>query len=189
MTKKTAINKTGPKTGFTLANKITVVRILMIPFIVIALLKQAYPLFYFLFLFSMATDFFDGMVARMRGEQTMVGAFLDPMADKLLLTSVYLTLTVLNLVDVWIFVVIFSRDLLIVLGWSIIYILTRSFAVTPRMLGKVTTSTQMAAAALFTIDNLNPAFHKGMIGAVIALTVVSIIDYIMIGEKRLGQWE
>jgi len=177
------------RSSITLANKITMLRIILIPVIVICLLERAYLWFYLLFAFTVLTDLLDGLAARIKGEQTMVGAFLDPMADKLLLTSVYLTLTYKGIIDVWIFVVVFSRDLLIVLGWGVIYILTRSPAIHPRLLGKITTAVQMGAAFLFTIPDLPHDVKKGMIWLIVTLTGLSVLDYVLIGEKKLGQWE
>lgn len=186
MNEKNLHNK---KFRFTLANKITLLRIVMIPVTLICLLKQLYPAFYALFAFAVLTDLLDGLAARLRKEQTLLGAFIDPMADKLLLTSVYMALVHLGLIDVWVFVVVFSRDLLIVLGWSVIYILTRSFVIEPRILGKTTTAVQMFAALFFTIPQLDATLHKILLTAIVVLTSVSIVDYIFVGERRLGQWE
>lgn len=171
----------------TLANKITIVRIVLIPVIVIGLLKQRTDWVIALLAFSMATDLLDGLAARLRGERTRLGAFLDPLADKILLTAVYMTITYLGLIETWVFVVIFSRDLLIVIGWGVIYILTSSSTIAPRLLGKATTAVQMATALAFIID-----FPEGgrsfLLTATIIFTIASAIDYILVGEKRLGQW-
>jgi cardiolipin synthase len=185
------MTKTSPRriNPLTLANKITLLRILLIPAIVIALHFHEMSWFHVLFIFTAFTDLLDGFIARLRGEQTRVGAFLDPMADKLLLTSVYLTLTTLGIIDVWVFVVVFSRDLLIVLGWGIIYILTRAAVIQPRILGKITTAVQMLAAFAFTLDFIEPIVKKTLLGAIVTLTIVSVVDYILVGEKKLGQWE
>jgi phosphatidylglycerophosphate synthase len=88
---------------------------------------------------------------------------------------------------VWVFVTIFSRDLMIVLGWSVIFILTGSSAVQPRPLGKATTASQMATA-LAIILNFPPLAEQIFLWTTIVLTVVSTFDYIRIGEKRLGEW-
>src|SRR5687768_10261011 len=102
----------------TLANKITLVRIVLIPVIIIGLLQGTpfWPDVFFIL--SVVTDVLDGFVARRRGERTVLGSFLDPVADKLLLVSVYLTLAHLRQLPLWAFVVVFSRDLLIFLGWN-----------------------------------------------------------------------
>ncbi len=135
----------------TLANKITVLRILLIPVIVIGLLLEHKTWVYILLGFSMLTDLLDGLASRARKERTRLGAFLDPMADKLLLSAVYLTLTYLQIIHPWVFVLVFSRDLLIVLGWVVIYILTGSAKIQPQILGKITTAIQMLTALSFIV--------------------------------------
>lgn len=171
----------------TLANKITIGRILLIPVIVITLLHHLRDWVAVLLILSMVTDFLDGMTARLRGERTKLGAFLDPMADKLLMTAVYMTLTGMGILETWIFVVIFSRDLLIVLGWVVIYILTGSSAINPRKLGKVTTFVQMVTALTF-IWRIPLDFQQVLIWLTIGLTIGSAIDYIVVGQRRLGEW-
>jgi len=174
-------------TTMTLANKITILRVLLIPVIIVGLLTSTsyWPLA--IFIFSMITDVLDGLAARMKGERTQLGTFLDPLADKLLLTAVYLTLTYLHRIPLWVFVVVFSRDLLIVLGWSIIYILMSSSTIIPRTLGKVTTFVQMLAVLCFLFPTPRPV-HDPIFWIMIALTVLSAIDYVMIGAQRLSQF-
>ena len=171
----------------TLANKITIVRIVLIPAVVIGLLYSRSAWVLVLLGFSMLTDLFDGLAARLRGEQTRLGAFLDPLADKLLLISVFMTLTILGRLETWIFVVLFSRDLLIVIGWVVIYILTGSSAIAPRWLGKSTTAVQMTTAVAFAAGVPDP-WRSWLLWATVAFTVVSMLDYVRIGEKRLGAW-
>lgn len=172
----------------TLANKITIFRIVMIPAIVIGLLMEHNVWVYILLGFSMLTDLLDGLAARYRKERTRLGAFLDPMADKLLLSSVYLTLTYLQLIHPWVFVLVFSRDLLIVLGWTVIYILTGSSKIQPQILGKVTTALQMLTALSFIIPLLY-GLQQPLLWISALATVVSAVDYVLIGQKRLAGWD
>ena len=180
---------TAPLSGrvMTLANKITIVRILLIPVIIIGMLQGQMMWVYALLAFSLLTDMLDGLAARLRGERTRLGAFLDPLADKLLLTSVYMTLTYLGIVETWIFVVIFSRDLLIVLGWAVIFILTGSSSIQPRPLGKSTTAVQGVTALACMIAIPEPV-KTALLAATVAFTIASAVDYVRIGEKRLGGW-
>lgn len=171
----------------TLANKITIGRILLVPFIIIGLLENQKMWVYSLLIICMATDFLDGLMARRRNEHTKLGAFLDPMADKLLLISVFMTLAFLRLVPMWVFVAVFSRDLLIVLGWVVIYILTNSSDIDPRPLGKYTTALQMLTA-LAAIMELSAPYMQGLVWAMVALTIISSVDYVLVGEKKLGGW-
>lgn len=171
----------------TLANQITVLRILLIPVIVILMLQHQTSWAIALFSFSALSDMLDGLAARLKKEQTEIGAFLDPLADKLLLTAIYLTLTYQNQIGMWLFVVIFSRDLLIVLGWGVVYILTGSSHIKPRFLGKTTTAIQMLGALAF-ILHFPPAVTTTVVWIIVLFTFSSVIDYVVVGEKKLGEW-
>jgi cardiolipin synthase (CMP-forming) len=160
----------------------------MVPVIVIGLLEGATSWVYALLALCMISDFLDGMLARSRGERTKLGAFLDPMADKLLLISVFMTLAFLRHVPMWIFVVILSRDVFIIIGWSVIYILTGSNVVEPRPLGKITTAIQMVAALACILPLSFYTITRPMLLTAVIFTVASTIDYIIIGEKKLGAW-
>jgi len=172
--------------AMTLANKITLVRLVLIPVIVIGLLMGA-PLWpTLLFILSALTDVLDGLVARRLGQKTVLGSYLDPLADKLFLVFVYFTLAYLGKTPVWVFVVIFARDLLIFLGWNIIYILTQNSTPAPRWLGKASTLLQMSTVVVLLAEPLAP-LRPYFVGAMIAVTVASMIDYVWVGAKRLSE--
>src|SRR5579864_804927 len=130
----------------TLANKITVLRMIAIPVFVIALMDHHMGWARWIFILSIASDALDGTLARIRGERTPLGSFLDPLADKLLLVATFIAFTALGWIPVWIFIAVLSRDMLIVLGWTVVYILTGNHKIQPRFLGKATTALQMAVA-------------------------------------------
>lgn len=173
----------------TLANRITILRILLIPvFMILYLQKAKYPALndwaLAIFAFAVLTDILDGLAARIRKERTPLGTFLDPLADKLLLTAAFAGFAYVGEIPVWIFVTVFSRDLIIVLGWAIIYILTHSSDVVPRQMGKICTFLQMAAAIgyLFPV----PAeITTWVVRFMLVATFVSAIDYITSGSKKL----
>jgi cardiolipin synthase (CMP-forming) len=169
----------------TLANKLTVLRIILTPAVVAGLLSGAHVWPAVLFFLSAVTDVLDGAAARRRGEKTLLGSYLDPMADKLLLVSVYMTLTYLGRVPMWAFIIIFSRDLFILLGWSTIYILTHDVTPAPRLLGKLSTFTQLAAAGAFLAAPGSPLLPY-FLWPMIAVTSASAVDYISVGVKRLS---
>jgi len=169
----------------TLANKITVTRIFAIPLFVIALLENAILWAQILFVVSVFSDALDGAIARFRKERTALGSFLDPLADKLLLISAYITLTYLGWLPLWVFVAVISRDVLILMGWSLVLLLTNNKKIEPRPLGKITTVLQMAVpiALLF---HFPPLLYKFCLHTMIAFTIISAIDYVWVGNKRLG---
>jgi len=172
----------------TLASKITVLRIIAIPFFAIALLEHHLVAAQILFCLSIFSDALDGTIARLRGERPTLGAFLDPLADKLLLVVCYIVFSFLNMIPLWVFVAVISRDLIIVLGWTVVYILTGNSKIQPRPLGKVTTVLQMAVA-LSKLFPSGAAFYHGFLYAMIAATILSAGDYVWIGNKRLGALE
>ena len=173
------------KKTLTLATKITVLRILAIPLFIIALVENQVLWARSIFVVCVLSDAVDGAIARFRGERTPLGTFLDPAADKLLMVSTYITLTYLGLIPAWAFITVLSRDLIILLGWSVVYILTGNAKVEPRLLGKITTVMQMATAVTRLFDLPAPVYHT-VLHVMIALTIVSAFDYIWVGNKRLG---
>ncbi len=137
------------------ANKISGLRILIIPFFISTLLyyqpQKDYLRFVALgiFLLAISTDAIDGYIARIKNEKTTIGTILDPLADKLLLASGYIcTYTVGNFprgikLPLWIVVVVVSRDFLIFLGIAIIYLTKGKLRIFPSVWGKLTTFFQM----------------------------------------------
>ncbi|MBL8023045.1 MAG: CDP-alcohol phosphatidyltransferase family protein [Elusimicrobia bacterium] len=170
----------------TWANRITIARILLTPVLVILLLKgeRLWPLY--IFVLAALSDVLDGAVARWRGEQTTLGTFLDPIADKLLLSSSFLVFAHLGRCPMWVFIVVFSRDLLILLGWNVITILSGTSIVRPRFLGKATTLVQMLTvmAVLAFPGQTWPAL---LFWPMVAVTVMSMADYVWVGSKTLGE--
>lgn len=170
----------------TLANKITLLRILLVPVFVITLLYGPPVPALALFVFLALTDVLDGALARRLNQRTTLGTFLDPVADKLLLGATFLILSVQGKIPTWVFVVVFSRDLLILLGWNLIYILTKTSTVEPRWLGKSTTAVQMAAVSVLLLPALEPAaFAVTML--MVLVTAASTVDYVWLGGKKLNQ--
>ncbi len=139
--------------SMTLASKITVMRIIAIPFFVVALMENQLLFAQVLFCLCVFSDALDGAIARLRGERTPLGAFLDPLADKLLLATTFTVFSYLHWIPLWIFVAIISRDLIIILGWIVVYILTHNSKIEPRPSGKkYTTVLQMAVAGRAVVE-------------------------------------
>jgi cardiolipin synthase (CMP-forming) len=172
----------------TLANRITIIRIVLIPVFIVTLLQGLSPWPAVIFTFTIMTDALDGFIARWRKQTTPLGSFLDPMADKLLMFSSFATAAYLKIIPLWVFVVILSRDLLIVLGWTVIYFLTGSTEIKPRLLGKLTTIFQMITVWLLLLG-LPPFIIDKLLLATVAVTALSGLDYVLIGSKKLSRAE
>jgi cardiolipin synthase len=171
----------------TLANRITLIRLLLTPVVIIALMTQGPSVWAIsIFLVAALTDALDGFVARRRGQLTTLGRFLDPIADKLLLSATFLALAHRGLVPMWVFIIVFSRDLLILIGWNVIYILTKTFTVEPRWLGKLSTFSQMAAVVIILAFH-DAALGRAVAGLMIVFTSLSTIDYVWVGARKLGE--
>lgn len=102
-----------------------------------------------------------------------------------MLVSSYVVFTALGWIPVWVFVAVFSRDLLILLGWTVVYILTGNSKIQPRPLGKLTTALQMAVA-LAKLVHAPLGFYTPLLEFMIGATIVSAVDYVWVGNKRLG---
>jgi cardiolipin synthase len=173
----------------TLANRLTILRILMTPVIVVLLLYRQTGAALGVFLLAGATDGLDGFVARSWGQKTPLGMVLDPLADKLLLTSTVVTLSFLNELPRWFAVILVSRDLILVGGSMILYMFLGKLHTPPSKLGKVTTVLQLATTLAAMLDNFLPAL-KGTIFPLalltLALTVASGLDYVYRGARLLN---
>jgi cardiolipin synthase (CMP-forming) len=141
--------------GLTFANKITIVRLFVVPFFISTMLSYSPSQEYlryialWIFLFAVITDVIDGYVARTRHEKTKAGAILDPLADKFLLISAFFCLYKISIdfhtisFPVWLVVFVISRDLILLLGALIIYIVRGDLNLEPTLWGKASTFFQI----------------------------------------------
>jgi len=172
-----------------LANWLTIVRILLIPVFVSFLAYRQLTAALVVFCLASVTDLLDGYIARTRGSQTRLGAFLDPLADKLLLTASFVTLTYIRLMPFWITVIVLSRDLLLILGTALIHIAGGRVYPTPTGLGKASTALQMVTvlAALFvSAFRMDPHVKSALVWITAGLTIASGIHYLLQGAKLLN---
>ena len=172
-----------------LANRITIIRIFLIPFFVILLIYHYGAAAFVLFCVMGITDGVDGFIARARGMQTELGTFLDPMADKLLLITSFIALSIINELPVWLTVIVVSRDLIIVLGALLTHILTNNLIISPSILGKCTTFFQILTISLVLLLRLmeKPPFSLGPLFLITAaFTAASGIHYIYKGTKLVN---
>jgi cardiolipin synthase len=172
-----------------LANWLTTLRILLIPFFV-TLLVYGWPrAAVAVFCLASLTDLLDGYIARSRGRQTRLGAFLDPVADKLLLTSAFVTLTYLKVIPFWIAVVVVSRDLVLSVGVLVIHVAGGTVQPAPSRLGKLSTVFQVGTvlAAMGSFYFGTPQVLPNVLAWVTAVfTVTSGLLYIIQGLKQIN---
>lgn len=167
---------------FTIPNLFTASRIFMTPFILFSLARGHFLVGGWLFGIAALTDMLDGTVARRFGGETQLGAYLDPLADKFLLSGIYIGLAAGGAVPVWSVGVIFGRDLWI-LGLSAAAFRFTSFRqFDPSRWGKASTFLQiMTAIAVMAArgyhDDLLALICKWLIGGVVLLAVISASEY------------
>ena len=173
----------------TLANRLTILRILMTPVITLLLLYRQVGLALALFLLAGISDGLDGFIARSRKEKTTLGMVLDPVADKLLLMSAVVTLTILKELPRWFAIIVVSRDILLIGGAVILYMFLGKIAMPPSWLGKITTGFQLVTVLAAMLDNFLPHIQF----AILPLTVVTMlftaasgVDYIVRGTRLLN---
>ena len=170
-----------------LPNWLTTLRILLIPVFVTLLVYRKVTWALVVFCLASLTDMLDGYIARSRGRQTRLGAFLDPVADKLLLTSAFVTLTYLKLIPFWITAVVVSRDLILSVGVLVIHVSGGTVHPAPTWVGKTATALQMAtvlAAMIFT-PRL-PLVPKVFAWVTAVFTIVSGLQYLVQGLKQIN---
>lgn len=178
-----------------LANKLSLFRILLIPFFVLCLVYYRPPeegfryLALALFILGSVTDVVDGYVARARAESTRLGTILDPLADKLFLTSAFLCLALISTLpppyklSAWVPILVVSRDIIIVLGSVVIYLMTGMFEVIPSRLGKAATFAQMLTVVCALIGS---PLLQVVLPVTVVLTILSGIGYLRRGNRLLN---
>jgi cardiolipin synthase len=171
----------------TLANQLTILRIMLIPVFVLLLVYGFLGWALFVFLVAGITDALDGLIARITGQHTSLGAWLDPMADKLLLVTTFIVLTLpsvplTNHIPLWLTVFVISRDVVIVGVVAIVNLVAGPRTFRPSMLGKLATATFIVTSVVIMYFNYRREESFVIDIAVwlsLALTVVSAADYFM----------
>lgn len=173
-----------------LANKISIARILLIPFFVAAVLYAKLNWAAAIFIVAVLSDALDGFVARVKGERTRLGALLDPIADKLLLISAVVCFSVVEGLPAYLKlppyvpVIIISRDIFMGVGCLVIYVIKGNLQINPTRLGKMTTFFQMMTitALLFRFT-----YAPVLWNVAVVFTVISGMDYIKRASHLLNE--
>ena len=171
-------------------NCLTVLRIILTPLFVIFMLKQMFGYAFLVFALAGITDGLDGYIAKTYDQRTVLGAFLDPIADKLLLSSAYLSLAFLDRAPSWIAVIVVSREIAIALGVSIFGIFNIRFEIQPSLISKLTTVCQIVTVMVYLIDpSLVPLdrFKPALIWSTAILTIASGLHYMYKGLAILQE--
>lgn len=174
----------------TIPNFITVLRFLLVPVVVYALLVGRWDMAFAGFLVAGVSDAVDGFIARQFNQRSELGAYMDPIADKLLLVSVFIVLGYLGQFPLWLVILAVSRDALIVLGVLLATVMGNPVAMRPFLVSKANTAVQILLAALilseqaFSVD-LGP-IKPAMIGLSGLLTVASAAAYLVTWLRHMS---
>lgn len=175
-----------------LPNSLTILRILLIPVFIGFLLYERYEYSLAVLLLAGLTDGLDGTIARVANQRTRLGAYLDPLADKLLLTSGFVTLSVLHLVPSWIAIVVVSRDMMLMTGTVLARITESQLDISPTLLGKGTTLVQLSYLILvvvLTSRQMDLRLIQPLLYLMVCVTVMSGFHYLYRGFTRLSTGE
>ena len=170
------------------ANAITLLRILLIPVLVIFLIENEARFAFMVFLAAGISDGLDGFVARVFKQKTLVGAYLDPIADKLLLTTAFVTMAVLGMLPAWLAVVVVSRDVIIVAGIGVLMLFDRPIAIRPSLVSKTTTCVQIVLVGVLLGHQYLPIlmeFESSLIYLTAIFTLLSGLHYVAVGFRAL----
>ncbi len=173
-------------------NLLTLIRICMAPFLVAAILEGHFLLSFWLFVAAGLTDALDGALARWLKQRSTFGQYLDPVADKLLLSTLFLVLMYKGLMPTTVSVLVFGRDVGILLVSALLYAAAGRRDFNPSIWGKANTLAQIAAVAAVLVRQVTPEWHwvavfrTVALDATIALTVISGLHYAWIVSRRSG---
>jgi cardiolipin synthase len=175
-------------------NLLTLLRLFIIPFLVIAVLDGRHALAFGLFVLAGFTDGFDGLAARLTKQYTQLGLYLDPIADKLLLSTLFLVLTHMNLVPRYVTVLVFSRDLGILLIAMLLFATGTLRDFRPSLLGKFNTLVQIFGLTVVLVEQVWPSMHVALLRAVLLRSIawlapLSAAQYAWIVVKRMNAHE
>ena len=172
-------------------NLLTLLRLFIIPFLVIAILDGRYRMAFALFVLAGFSDGFDGLLARWLSQRTTLGQYLDPIADKLLLSTLFLVLTHMSLVPRYVTVLVFSRDLGILLISTLLFATGTLRDFRPSLLGKLNTLVQIFGLTVVLVQQVWPSLHArilrlGLLRAIALLAPLSAAQYAWIVFRRIS---
>jgi cardiolipin synthase len=173
-----------------LPNILTLIRVLLIPLFVILIINKHLDWAFLTFAIAGITDGLDGLIARLTHQRTELGAYLDPIADKLLLFAAFISLAIIEVIPSWLVVIVIARDVIILMGFLVMFLTGYHPKINPSFLSKTTTTFQIVTILFVLMAWYLPAFKHLSVVAVYGtaiITVLSGIQYIYIGTRILNE--
>lgn len=174
-------------------NLISLLRLAAVPLVVWLIANERLAAAFWIFAAAGASDAVDGYLARVLNQRTRLGAYLDPIADKMLLVCVFVTLGQVGKIESWLVILVVSRDVMIVGGIILLFMLEHPIAVAPSFVSKANTLVQIAFAALvlarYGLDFRGVGWSAAIEWAsyvVAATTLASAAQYVVLGIRHLA---
>lgn len=168
----------------TVPNLITTIRIILAPIFVIYIINGELITGLAILIITALSDGIDGLIARLFNQKSRLGAYLDPLADKIILTSAFVSLSVMGLLPSWLTVMVISRDVLIVMGISILFFNGTKIDIHPAISSKITTCLQFLTVILV----LSKDFILNLQGYFIYLYYLTAFFTIISFLQYMHQW-
>jgi cardiolipin synthase len=177
---------------FTAPNQLTLLRMVFVPFIVIHLVDGHYLWALALFVVAGFSDGLDGLLARRLHQQTLLGQYLDPIADKLLLSTLFLVLSILHKIPWKFTVVVFSRDISILAASAVLFAIAGLRDFRPSIFGKANTFSQIGALFFVLLFEVKPVLwiwiaRRVFLRATFFFTIISALHYVVLVQRRLRE--
>jgi len=174
----------------TIPNLITSIRIVLVPIFIIYLINEEFFLALVVFILAGLSDGADGLIARVFDQKSKLGAYLDPLADKILLITAFIVLAVRGFVPSWLTVVVISRDILILLGVLILFLNNAEFTIRPSIISKMTTCLQLATVfVVLSKSHIHffSQFREYLFWLTAILTITSGLHYMRYWFRIIGE--
>lgn len=173
----------------TAPNLLTIIRLCLAPFLVSCILENRFKIAFILFVIAGVTDGLDGFLARVLKQGTTLGQYLDPIADKLLLSTLFVVLTYKSLIPTTVTVLVFGRDFAILIVAAVMYAVVGRRDFGPSIFGKANTLAEITAVAVVLLHQLVTAEWVAVLrlvalDATIGLTILSGLHYAWIAAHR-----
>lgn len=177
---------------FTAPNQLTLLRMVFVPFVVIDLVDGHYGRALILFVVAGFSDGLDGLLARRLHQQTLLGQYLDPIADKLLLSTLFLVLSILHKIPWKYTVLVFSRDISILAASAVLFAIAGLRDFRPSIFGKANTFSQISAVFFVLLLQVKPIrliwiARTVFLRATFFFTILSALHYVILVQQRLRE--
>ena len=165
-------------------NLLTLMRLIFVPFVVVAIQQQNYRWALLIFVAAGVTDGLDGLLARVLKQKTTLGQYLDPIADKLLLSTMFLMLSIAHIIRWPVTILVFSRDIIILIVCTLLYATGIMKVFRPSWFGKANTAAQIVSVPLALLHEINKSnwthlAKRWSIYTTVALTIISGVHYVL----------